>query len=309
MNYPHNTEIKPWSKEEIDYLKKQCSLGILNYEEMGKTLGRSQSSMENKAYKLGIRNFHKSNKKHSENSNFWIPNPISCYFAGFSTADAYVKKYNDNRGFYRLELSQADESVLEKLKKYSSYTGEIKRSLRCGKFVHSRLVISNPQWLKDLENYYSIVQNKTKRLRPPNIDDEYLKWCFFTGYVDGDGTITIDKRNKCIYVSMVSISPEVINWCFDMVLKKFGNVSHYKKARLFKPFLCYRKYHKFSITGLRAAVLIDFINRFNLPTLDRKWKNPEILEIIELQKQKYPHFFTTPLPPLNYTISDNIKYA
>ena len=44
---------------------------------------------------------------------------------------------------------------------------------------------------------------------------------------------------------------------------------------------------------MRAMVLIDMMQDFPVPKLDRKWKNPQVLAQIELQKQKYPEFFET----------------
>lgn len=283
MNY------KTWSADEIQILKDKCSIGNYSYAMIGELLNRDSVSCQNKAKQLKINNPFKSAKKYTVNKDFWIPNSASCYWAGFSAADASINKHSLNCYNYRLEIANSDIEHLEQFKKDTQFDGPIKTSLRCDKFLHSRVVISEPKWISDLQKYYNIVPNKTSRLGPPDLTDEYLKFCYLIGYIDGDGTIFFDEKRNTLIIRCVSSSYSIINWCKELIFNKFQDNCLRKKNVLVN--LSVGKYPCLSICGLRAAVLYDYLIKFNVPKLNRKWNQPKINLFIKNMKILHPAFF------------------
>jgi len=278
-----------WSTEETNLLISKCLEGNFSYKMIGKILNRSSHSCQNKAKQLKIYNSFKSAKKYTADLDFWIPNPISAYWAGFSAADASINKHSLNCYNYRLEIANSDICHLEQFKKDSQFNGPIKTSIRRNKFLHSRLVISEPKWIKDLEKYYNIVPNKTLRLAPPNLNDEYLNFCYLIGYIDGDGTVYFEEKRQRLCINIVSSSVDIINWCHSLIYDKFKNFSLVNKKNNIK--LIDEKYPFMSVNGLRAAVVFDFLYKFDLPKLKRKWEQPLIHEYIQEVKKSHPKFF------------------
>lgn len=283
MNY------KLWSNQEIEILKEKCLTGNYSYAIIGQLLNRDSVSCQNKAKQLKIKNSFKSAKKYTVNEYFWKPNPVSCYWAGFSAADASINKHSLNCYNYRLELSNSDANHLERFKKDCKFSGPIKTSLRCNKFLHSRVVISEPQWIIDLKKYYNIISNKTLRLAPPNLENEYLKFCYLIGYIDGDGTIHLDEKRNRLSIKMISSSQEIISWCHDLIYSKFKKNSLTNKKNNHR--LSTHGYPTLDVNGLRAAVLLDYLIKFDVPKLNRKWNQPKINLYIEKMKNLYPSFF------------------
>jgi hypothetical protein len=283
MNY------KIWSDYEVQILKEKCSTGNYSYSMIGKLLDRDYISCQNKAKQLKINNPFKSAKKYTTNLDFWNPNPISAYWAGFSAADASINKHSLNCYNYRLEIANSDISHLEQFKKDAQYNGPIKTCVRRDKFLHSRLVVSEPKWIKDLEKYYNIVPNKTLRLAPPNLNNEYLNFCYLIGYIDGDGTIFFDKNKNTLTIRIVSGSQDIIEWCHKLLFLKFEN--SYLRKKKNKVNLSVKKYPVLNIGGIRAAVIFDFLSKFDVPKLQRKWNNPDILNYVNSIKSLHPQFF------------------
>jgi hypothetical protein len=278
-----------WTDSEINILKEKCSTGIYSYKDIGNFLNRSSHSCQNKAKQLKIKNPFKSAKKYNVNIDFWIPNAISCYWAGFSAADASISKHSLNCYNYRLEIANSDIEHLERFKKDTGFDGPIKTSLRRDTFLHSRVVISEPKWITDLQKYYNIIPNKTLRLAPPNLNDEYLKFCYLIGYIDGDGCINFNQKRNRLTIKIISSSSRNISWCHSLIYNKFNHASLTKKTNNFR--LSSYGYPSLDVNGIRAAVVFDFLYKFNLPKLSRKWNRPEIHEYVNKMKALYPQLF------------------
>ena len=285
----HLTQRRSWTIREEQVLEQKCSEGK-GYKEIGKLLNRSSDSCQNKARGLNIKSLYKPGKKYDVNKDFWKPNDISAYWAGFSAADASIQKHSANCYHYKLEISTRDENHLELLKRQCDYTGPIHRSLREEKFWHSRIIISEPQWTKDLEKYYNIIPNKTLKLMPPNLESEYLKYCYLIGYLDGDGTIFLNKtNNNGLTIKVVSGSMDIIQWLHKLIYDRFEHCS-IRTVRNY-PRLSTYGYPTFDVNGVRAAVVFDYLSKFDVPKMDRKWKDPDVLNFVSQTKEKYPQFF------------------
>lgn len=282
---------KLWTPEEDKLLIEKISTGKFSYSTVGKLLNRSSDSCQGRARAIGLKNKFKGPLKYSVNEDFWKPNPTSAYWAGFSAADASIQKHSTNCYHYRLEISQEDENHLATLKNQCKFTGPICQSLRDNKFTHSRIVISCPQWTNDLKEYYNIVPNKSKRLAPPNLTDEYLKFCYLIGYIDGDGTISLNKKENSLTIRFLSCSGEIINWCYEFLMSKFEHIYLRRKSK--KVGLSLGLYPYCAFHGIRAVAIFDFLSKFDVPKLNRKWQQPRILKYIEEQKAKFPQIFAS----------------
>jgi hypothetical protein len=283
MNY------KLWSDQEIEILKEKCLTGNYSYAIIGQLLNRDSVSCQNKAKQLKIKNSFKSAKKYTVNEYFWKPNPVSCYWAGFSAADASINKHSLNCYNYRLEIANCDINHLQQFKKDCSFNGPIKTTLRSNKFLHSRVVVCEPQWVVDLQKYYNIIPNKTLRLAPPNLENEYLKFCYLIGYIDGDGCIYFNKKRNVLIIKIISSSQEIISWCHNLIYSKFEKNTIKNKKNNHR--LSTHGYPTLDVNGLRAAVLLDYLIKFDVPKLNRKWNQPKINLYIEKMKNLYPSFF------------------
>ena len=245
--------------------------------------------------------------KYSHNQEYWKKlNLTNVYLAGHLAADGSIIKLGENRYRLTLMISDSDIGIVETYKKELSYTGPtILGKQRCSLRPNSplngfcRIDINcfnrNAEYLKQ---YFNLEPNKTHRIGPTNLTDKYLNFAYLIGYCDGDGTITMchqkEKGYKSLQFSCVSCSKPIMEWMKDVIDKTFsltGPYSRYTKLILKGPNLWY-----FGVSGLRAAVIINYLRQFPVPKLARKWNNPEVLAYIEDKKRQYPELFINPDP-------------
>ena len=284
---------KNWTSEEDALLENLAETNKLSYLQIGEKLGRSGLSCQSRASRLGIKNLFNrtSNKKYNVNENFWsVISQETCYWAGFSAADASVQNTTSGSFEYSLELKQNDENHIVKLKELCGFTGKIFRYTRKnGTNPTSKMRINSEKWLKDLRENFGITPRKVTTIMPPRISDRNLLTRWLIGYTDGDGCISLAKGGKIPYLSYVSRNQQLINWIkdyfdnFGVKLKNKSSVVQNHNG----------KYFTFSIGGLKAAQFINFVNDLGIYCLARKWKNVEILNIVKNYKEKYSKYFQT----------------
>jgi hypothetical protein len=284
--HPETERYKYWKESEDLELERLASHGKFSYKTIAQKLNRTAFSCQSRATVLGIHNKYLSGKKYTVDENFWsVPNPINCYWAGFSSADANI---DIRKGCaYRLEISSKDFSHLQRLKSDCKFSGPILKYLpRKGGHGSVKLQVNAQSWIKDLQKNFNVVTNKTKRLSPPNVYDDYLLFCWLIGYTDGDGCICLSNRRR-LSISYTSSSFVIIEWIKSFVDKHFSQKLKNKANHITTS----QKYHSFVISGIRAAVIIDYLGQYPVPKLARKWSNPKILQFINTYKLKYPSFF------------------
>lgn len=287
LNYTHDRR-KIWVNDDIEKLKELCRQNI-QFEKIAKILNKTPSSCSQKIYKLGILKPF-SNKRYSYNENFWLPNPISCYFAGFSAADASLS-FGGKVYEFKICINKRDVCLLHKFKEQSSFTGPVKLrpiSIHSGEMCC--LSVHSKRWFSDLNKYYNITPRKTFTLQPPNLDDFYLKLCFLIGFIDGDGCIYYSDKGNRAFIKINGASYPMIKWCYDLlyeVIEKFSPLTK-TTALMVKE----GKYHALSINNKQAAFLIKFLSFFPVPKLERKWTQPKVVEYINWIENKNPEIFT-----------------
>lgn len=295
-----------WTDEEINKLTNLISQKK-SFEQISKEFpGRTTTSLQSKAAKLGLTNNYHFQKYTIDTNFFLIPNLTNSYFAGFFAADGYLRTKGNAYNF-KLELCTKDVIVLENFKYHTKYTGNIRSYQRKNYLKETLKNVSclsvscaNP-WGKQLKENFGIVPHKTYRMSPPNLNDENLNLAYLIGYVDGDGSVFIRSNNRIVF-RIYSSNLKIISWLRNILVKNIPILQGCPEIYKRKNENCF----DFLITGLNAGIIIDYLRQFPVPHLKRKWQNPAILAKIADYKTKYPELFQYSFSQLvNNSVTNN----
>lgn len=119
------------------------------------------------------------------------------YWLGFLMADGYN---HESKNCVTIRLQNEDREHLEKLKKFLSFTGNIRTYHRVTKKNHlerdyCELYLCSPIFCKILSEK-GCIQRKTYVLQFPEYLSKNLLPHFLRGYFDGDGCISITRRKN-----------------------------------------------------------------------------------------------------------------
>lgn len=242
--------------------------------------------------------------KCSYNRHYWKDLTLNnCYLAGHLAADGCIKEHKVGHYSFSLDISLDDESIIDNYYKELEFDGKryyhenlVPSGLRKTKFVSMTIFCFNEN-AEYLRQHFNLQPNKTKRLRPPNLENKYYKFSYLIGLIDGDGSIGASgsqrgKYKKSPFLSYSSSSKDIVDWIKEMIdtyscpssRKQVSTVLKIKNSN------CY----SYSVCGLRAAVIINYLRQFPVPKLARKWENPEVLAYIEEKKKLRPELFIEP---------------
>lgn len=261
------------------------------------------SQLKNKMYDMGIRrNFIEyPNCKYTHNYIFWKePNLINSFISGCIAADGCIMKFGPNQYALSYKVSIIDECLIDMLIKQLNFTGPKKYTTstspsypdRTTKFVYIT-IYGFTQNAKFLEKYYNLTPQKTHRLKPTNLNNIELDLSFITGFTDGDGCISLHKsvNREQLSLTYVSCAKEILDWIKNIFDLYFPYNSKYNpeiaNVRKIKDKHCYI----YTVTGLRAGIIVDYLSQIPLPKLNRKWQKQEIIKYISIKKQQNPHLF------------------
>ena len=122
-----------------------------------------------------------------------INSDAKAYILGFIAADGYVGDEKHNN----VVISSKDYDILEKIKRFLSFSGEIKERNKGG-FENSQIsfviAFSNKHISQVLRNYGLIPQKSLTFSKIPDCIPKDLIFSFIRGYFDGDGSITYSQR-------------------------------------------------------------------------------------------------------------------
>ena len=289
---------KNWSKEEDEILKN-------NYEKIPPNHltnllpGRNYNAIKGRQTFLKIcRQYTK------DNSFFKVPNILNSSIAGFTASDGHIspkKLKRKPRIFWGINTK--DKGLLEQinfhLKSNYTITNSVKevtfksKTKKPYKYIDYKSVLclsTADELSKDLFDNWNIPSGaKSLILGPPNITNLDICLSYIKGIIIGDGTILATDLNGTDYCKISILGTEkLLSWIksmFEIFLKKeMDEVSVRPERSGAKIFiLC--------ITGLKASRIIDKLNQLNTLQLDRKFKRPEILNIIKSDKEKNPDLF------------------
>lgn len=287
-----------WTENEKNVLKTH--IGQRAYKDMAQLLpGRTSGAIAQHSMWEGLEhNFVWT--IHDFDHHFWsIPTPLNSYVAGFIAADGHLCK---NVHGFQIALAAKDMDVLHRFKSYFKYTGDIRPFTKLtedGRILsYGWLAIYGcKQWYVDLERNFGVVSQKTYRIRPPNLDSDYLRLCFLMGYMDGDGSITVKKSGSHTF-TVCSCSLAIIEFIKEMISKYFPLSLYQKHTRVRKEVRVTKRgnCHILTYVGIRAMSIVEALRGIDVPRLARKWDRPEILADIERKKKKHPQVFGIKLP-------------
>lgn len=290
-------EYKFWTQEDKLKLIQLVNTKKYSFKEIGEILGRSVSSVTSYARNNNISNAAVDQKTYHFNENFWSnPNPVSAYWAGFFAADGNIQKYGkaDYCYSFRIELSDLDTEHLKIFKEDCGFNGPITFPIRMDKnkiLKTCKICVNGSSiWKNDLETLYGIIPNKTKRLPPPNLNDDYLKWCYLIGLIDGDGSICSCSSNKEIIIKIYGSSNNLLEWAFNFVKSKDFIMLRNRKSKILQ--VGDTNCKSIAFGGMKAIEIFNYLRNFPVPKLTRKWQNPKILQIITQYKEKYKNTTT-----------------
>jgi len=300
INYIRNNNVvlshyAKWTEQEEQKLKELVNMKIYSYTKLCKFFpDKNRLSILVKCRSLGLSNDTVTNKIYSFNENYFnILTLENIYWGGFFCADGCVIQ-RGNSYIFSWVICEKDKEHMELFSSQINSNHPIKRILKASKdfspktFVHYRLVITRAiSWKKSLENNFGIIQHKTKRFPPPDLKNNKEKIAYMKGYIDGDGCITISsKENNQFTINICSCNKELLVWMKSFVdnltLPSIRSIPTASNVLAEKN----KNAYTYGIRGYKAAIFHELCMRTKTPYLNRKWENPEILEIIKYWKSK-----------------------
>lgn len=194
-------------------------------KEMTELFNVNKSSIIKRLRKFGIRlhNYHNEDKFDSSIFDS-IDTEEKAYWLGFIYADGSISSQN---GRYSFELSLKGEDInhLHKFNSFMKYDGnnvKLGKSSCNGKiFTRCRWVAGNKHLWETLNNY-GCVPNKSLVLKFPKEEifkDKSLIRHFLRGYFDGDGCISINKKDQisCSVLGTKKFLEKYLEYCPDNI--------------------------------------------------------------------------------------------
>jgi len=247
--------------------------------------------LQKKSLKLGYHKPYK-HKKYTYNKQFFSePNLINSYYSGLISADWNIRKRDGYYPIFQASISAKDKVLLDDFKKHCGYTGpvsEYQRQTSLSKNIQniSQICVAGCyEWATDLKRNFQITERKTKNQIPPDLSIDN-KLAFICGYLDGDGSVTYNKANNTIQLRVWSSNKKILQWINESLSEL---ISFNPKNLRFTQSNCW----ELCFVAHQAAVLIDLLGGLPVDNLDRKWRAPKILEVIDRIKIKHPNKFLT----------------
>lgn len=290
-----------------------AEIKYVSISDMLSKIGCSQETLKRsfKHHKLPYPNFR---GKYDCNENFFDINNLnekSMYWAGFMAADGNLRISNGSY-YIKLELSTKDKNHIEKFKQDIQSTGRIidgrkkaskllQQNKNCQEwYYYSYLLIISNKIFNDLGKF-GITPRKTYTYTMPQwLIEHPLINHFIRGYMDADGSYTINKRKEeevSLHISLPGACPAV-KQIWEIIKRdcevKYGNflISRNDKGLPF---------YKFLFNGLKDNVnIVDYLFNNSTVFMDRKKARADKAKIYLEQSSGY---FLTLLNCKDYTMS------
>lgn len=206
---------------------------------------------------------------------FNTPNELNSYYAGFIAADGHICSRNSEKRTLKIGLSSKDSKWLTTFKEKIKSESPIKNRIQKKTYELTEISITSKQIVDDLRSNFNVVPRKSLILEPPSIKEQNLKYAFICGYIDGDGTIFLSKRNeftKTLHLSILG-TKRICEWIkntFDELTNKCGKINLKPNTHIYRLNYCCKA----------AREIIKVLSDVNVPKLERKWTK----EIIDHSK-------------------------
>lgn len=252
---------KLWHPEENKILKKYFYL--TRVERLVMLLPkRSRTAIWAQGERLGLRQ-NRNKCRLAVNENYFKKwSPDMAYILGFILADGCIVKgtYEGYSDSLKFGVNKRDVDVLEKIKRALDSKHKISEH---GDSVH--FCITNQRIVDDLKKL-KIKYRKSLKENIPYVPHKYTK-DFIRGIIDGDGSISFDKRN---YPTLnLCGGAKTVNFVQKHFLSKFDIYSKIVKVRKNKRrrFIFYITYRANS-----AKTLIEYLYKDSNLYLQRKFE-------------------------------------
>lgn len=266
---------KLWQLEENDILHKYFSTKPI--QELLKLLPRrSKTAIWAQGERLGL----KQNRNHPRlavNENYFKKwSSEMAYILGFILADGCIIEgtYKGYSGALKFGVHSKDIDILEKIKQ--QLTSEHKISVVKNA---AHLAITSQVIVNDLKNL-SISYRKSLKEKIPNIPKQYIR-DFIRGVVDGDGSISFDKKN---YPTLsLCGGKNTIAFIRNYFVSKFNL---YSKITVVKKYENSQSLFYIGYRSNSAKTLINFIYHDATLYLERKFKLAKKASLTEIRYRK-----------------------
>lgn len=227
-------------------------------------LGRNWSSIQQKAFKLGLK---REIIRDSDLSPLLNENCETYYWIGFLMADGHFSSCS-----IQINLAEKDLGHLKKFAKFVHYKHKlIKPSL----YVNDKVIVDK------LKMKFDIVHNKTYfPCNIFNIKNEKLLLSLIAGFIDGDGSIKQSYGRTQLIVKCHKSWKEVLDYMLKFLCKGFDKayITTINKEGL----------ALFSITDIEILKKIkNEILKLKLPILQRKWDKINLKKLSKKEKTEY----------------------
>lgn len=288
-----------WKNEYNKVLKALCEKRIKYKEMVPYFPDLTAAHIARKANLLGYsNNFIKVGKYGYDKGVFEKLNYEYVYWFGWLFADGTFYQNSEYSVFLCWECHISDEEFLQKFLNFMKCPAPIKRYyIQNDKYIlkdgdwHSKISIGISQAYPKIKEYFGNLVLKTYRGVPPNLPNIELKLAFICGYLNGDGWICVHKKKKSLTLGFASASVSILQWIMD-IFESFGLPSGHSKTQDYNSSRTLSgckdskaKYLRYN--GVRALYLYEILKLAPVPILDRKWNNPEVLECVSFNKEKY----------------------
>jgi len=265
----------------------------MSFREMTKFFnGRTASSLQKKALKLGLTSKWKATKNTVNKHFFDLPNLLNSYYMGHFAADGYLK-FRGGSTVYALQMNTKDIEIINNFKRDCEFSGPVRSYQRKNykketmKDVSYMYISNVTEWREPLKNNFGIIPNKTLRMSPPPLMDEKFKHAYLIGYLDGDGSILFDKKLDRIIIKYYSSNLNIMKWIHQELTSILTKLNYNSRFTITKIENCY----SLCLFGRLGAVVFNYLKDIDVPKLKRKWYNPDTLECLGRYKVKYPDLF------------------
>lgn len=188
----------------------------------------------------------------------------SLYWLGFIAADGcigkQVCKYVDSH-YLVIALKESDLQHLLSFCNYINYTNPPLYNKKTKSYgIH--ITISENDFIR-FKSEYNITERKSLTLDPPPLRSLEESLFFIIGYIDGDGSWNISKRDNNLRLGIRG-TKQVLTWIKSI----FDTIDTPNRITQISVSDGYPYYQ---LSGKRALSIFYFLNKMNVIKLDRKW--------------------------------------
>lgn len=173
-----------------------------------------------------IRNFSEAatisniNRAKGKNKDyFYTQSSNMAWLLGFLASDGCVRK---DRNEIKIGLSKVDKEILEKIKQELQIENAISEYVTAEGFESVTLQWTCKEHKEELAKY-SIIPEKTFKLKPPYALDKKYWIDYIRGYFDGDGSVNLihNKEQLSLRWQVCSATPEILQFIVDYLYEEF----------------------------------------------------------------------------------------